>query len=123
MPQLDSLNMQITGSKEMLAKPRLVMKIYVLGVVLLQALGSVTYAKPVTLLGERGGTYVFDEALGTYRGCIGSTSPSKRACLSLGADKRVGRSSWQNGSYLYILDSQGVRVIRYNKIIFQERFK
>ena len=55
MPQLDSLNMQITGSKEMLAKPRLVMKIYVLGVVLLQALGSVTYAKPVTLLGERGG--------------------------------------------------------------------
>ena len=72
--------------------------------------------KQITYYGQKG-TYTVDYDAGTYYGCLDDSN-----CLFLGADQRVSHSSWRNGSYLYVVNSNEVFVEQNGSIIFNDIF-
>jgi hypothetical protein len=89
-------------------------KILLLALTIFSAASFPANASPVQMKGEKG-SYTVDFQAGTYYGCAKGNS-----CISLGPEKKVGRSTWQNGNYTYEITEEGVVISKDGKIIFSD---
>jgi hypothetical protein len=77
---------------------------------------SIPPKQSVTYYGSKG-EYTVNYQAGTYYGCVYGTG-----CLSLEKEKNIGRSSWRNGNYLYLIEDNSIKVFENNKLIFRDYF-
>jgi hypothetical protein len=89
-------------------------KILLLALTIFSAASFPANASPVQIKGQKG-SYTVDFEAGTYYGCS-----QENSCISLGSEKRVGHSTWQNGNYTYEITEEGVIVYKSGKIIFSD---
>lgn len=68
----------------------------------------------ITYKGDHG-IYTIDSKLGTYQAC------TTKGYLFLGKNKKVGKSSWRNGHYLYTIESKSLKVYKGEKVFFEDK--